>query len=244
MTSGRLLQKTMFGIFVLFGVVALSTSALCVYTVDEQLSSQYEANGVAIAVTIANSSADILLNRDMSTVQSLIDQFKELEEIKYLYIATEDGEIIAHTFVPGIPEEISAADKTVLGTVDRRLPGFGEFMEVSSPILNGLAGSVHVGIDKGLLARKIQTAVGQQVYLISLLFIAGIVGSYLLLTIAARPLLRLADYGRQLAAPATATTISAPDEQGLLERRDEVGQLARIFKHLADAQTPTGPTQS
>ena len=52
--------------------IALSTSALCVYTVDKQLSSEYEANSRAIAQTIANSSTDIILNRDLSTLQSVI----------------------------------------------------------------------------------------------------------------------------------------------------------------------------
>ena len=232
----------MFGIFVLFGVVAVATSGLCVYTVDQQLSSQYEANGVAISVTIANSSADILLNRDMSTVQSLIDQFKELEEIKYLYIATEDGEIIAHTFVPGIPDEINAADRTIAGTVERRLPGFGEFMEVSSPILNGIAGSVHVGIDKGLLARKIQTAVGQQIYLISILFFLGIVGSDFLLALAFPPPTRLAEYARHLAVPSEDFDLEGSSRL-LLERRDEVGQLARLFKHVSEAHVPAGSSR-
>ena len=106
MTIARFLRSTMFSIFLLFGLVAVSTTALCVYTVDKQLSSQYVANSAAIAQTIANSSTDIILNRDMSTLQSLIDQFKEIQGVKYLYITNEQGEIIAHTFVPGVPKEI------------------------------------------------------------------------------------------------------------------------------------------
>ena len=157
MRIARLFQKTMFGIFVLFALIALSTSALCVYTVDRQLSQEYEANSRAIAQTIANSSMDIILNRDLSTLQSLIDQFKEIQGIKYLYIVNEDGDILAHTFVPGVPKEILASDRVKLATVQRRIPGFGEFVEVSSPILDGIAGSVHVGMDKGLIALKIQT---------------------------------------------------------------------------------------
>jgi len=84
MRVAKLFQRTMFGISLLFGLIALSTSALCVYTVDKQLSGEYEANSRAIAQTIANSSMDIILNRDMSTLQSLIDQFKEIQGIKYI----------------------------------------------------------------------------------------------------------------------------------------------------------------
>jgi sensor histidine kinase regulating citrate/malate metabolism len=229
----KLFQKTMFGIFLLFGVIAVSTSALCVYTVDKQLSREYEANSAAIAQTIANSSMDIILNRDLSTLQSLIDQFKEIQGIKYIYIANEDGDILAHTFVPGIPAEIRAADRKAIGTVDRQLPGFGEFIEVSSPILDGIAGSVHVGMDKGLIALKIQTAIGQQVYLISIIFIVSIVGSYLLVNLAARPLGRLTGYAMHLAAPDAPVAVSADEMHALLKRSDEVGQLARLFHHLS-----------
>ena len=52
MTIARFLRSTMFSIFLLFGLVAVSTTALCVYTVDKQLSSQYVANSSAIAQTI------------------------------------------------------------------------------------------------------------------------------------------------------------------------------------------------
>jgi len=231
----------MFGIFVLFGVIALSTSALCVYTVDRQLSSEYEANSRAIAQTIANSSTDIILNRDLSTLQSLIDQFKEIQGIKYVYIVNEEGDILAHTFVPGVPKAILAGDRVKLATVDRRLPGFGEFIEVSSPILDGIAGSVHVGMDKGLIALKIQTAIGQQVYLISIIFIVSIVGSFFLVNLAAKPLGRLGGYATQLAAPAAPASITPEDVQALLERNDEVGQLARLFRHLAARDTSWAP---
>lgn len=223
----------MFGIFLLFGLIALSTSALCVYTVDKQLSSEYEANSRTIAQTIANSSLDIILNRDLSTLQSLIDQFKELQGIKYIYIVDEHGDWLAHTFVPGIPREIQLADRTIGTTVERQLPGFGEFVEVSSPILDGIAGSVHVGMDKGLIALKIQTAIGQQIYLISIIFIVSIVGAYLLVNIAAKPILHLGAYGTRLVAPDAPNALTTAEAQALLERADEAGQMARLYRHLA-----------
>lgn len=239
MKVAKLFQKTMFGIFLLFGMIALSTSALCIYTVDKQLSDEYEANSRAIAQTIANSSMDIILNRDMSTLQSLIDQFKEIQGIKYIYIVDEEGEILAHTFVPGIPKEIMASDRLNTETVIRQLPGFGEFIEVSSPILDGIAGAVHVGMDKGLIVLKIQTAIGRQIYLISIIFIVSIVGSFLLVNLAAKPLGRLGGYAMHLAAPGAPTTLKPEEMQALLERNDEVGQLARLFLYLSRHEGPT-----
>ena len=106
----KLFQKTLFGIFVVFGCIGLSTSILTVYTVDAQLSEEYQSNGNNVAKTIADSSVDSLLNRNLTALQSLIDQFVEIQGIKYIYIADETGEFVAHTFVPGIAAEIRADD--------------------------------------------------------------------------------------------------------------------------------------
>jgi len=241
MRVAKLFRTTMFGIFLLFGVIALSTSALCVYTVDRQLTAEYEANSRAIAQIIADGSVDIILNRDASALQSLIDQFKDIQAIRYIYIVDEAGEMLAHTFVPGVPAEIAAGGRQSVETVHRRLPGFGQFIEVSHPILEGTAGAVHVGMDKGLIALKIQTAIGREIYLISILFIVSIVGSFFLVNMAARPLGRLGGYAMHLAAPGAPTALTSEDMRSLLERSDEVGQLARLCLHLArrDGPTPT-----
>ncbi|HJY81444.1 MAG TPA: hypothetical protein VKK81_10235 [Candidatus Binatia bacterium] len=246
MRVAKLFQKTMFGIFLLFGLIAFSTSALCIYTVDKQLSDEYEANSRAIAQTIADSSIDIILTRDMSTLQSLIDQFKEIQGIKYIYIVNEESEMLAHTFVPGVPKALMASDRPNTGTTQRQLPGFGEFIEVSSPILDGIVGAVYIGMDKGLIALKIQTAIGRQIYLISIIFIVSIVGSFLLVNFAAKPLGRLAGYAMHLAAPNAPTTLKPEEMQALLERSDEVGQLARLFLYLSKREAPASfsPTPS
>ena len=175
----KLFQRMRFGIFALFGLIVLSTSLLCIRTVDTELSAEYAANSESIAKTIADASVDILLNRNLATLQSLIDQFLEVQGIRYIYITDETGEFLAHTFVPGIPEAILESDPFRTEPVERSLPGMGDFLEVSSPILAGVAGTVHLGMDLDLVALKIQRAIGQQVYLISILLVLGDPGVHL-----------------------------------------------------------------
>lgn len=232
MKATKLFQKTLFGIFLLFGFIGLSTSVLCVYTVDTHLSSEYESNSRNIAKTIAESSVDILLNRNLSALQSLIDQFTEIQGIKYIYITDEAGEFIAHTFVPGVPEEIRKSDVSKTATVARQITGLGEFIEVGSPILTGVGGFVHVGMDRGLIALKIQRAIGRQVYLISIIFVIGIFATVWLVNLAARPLEELVAYAVHLANP-NATDKPAVNGEKLLARDDEAGQLARLFLYFS-----------
>lgn len=229
----KLFQKTLFGIFSLFGLIGLSTSILCVYTVDTHLSQEYESNSRDIAKTIADSSVDILLNRDLAALQSLIDQFVDIQGIEYIYITDETGEFLAHTFVPGIPEEIRTADPFDTATVERTLPGMGDFVEVGSPILAGVAGAVHVGMDTGLIALKIQRAIGQQVYLISIILVAGVFAALWFVNLAAKPLGELLAY-----AVGVARESDVQADAPLLARNDEIGDLARLFRHAADRGLP------
>ena len=227
----KLFQKTRFGIFALFGLIVLSTSILCIYTVDTQLSAEYETNTRNIAKTIADASVDILLNRNLATLQSMIDQFVEIQGIRYIYITSESGEYLAHTFVPGIPEQVLASDPSSTEPVERSIPGMGDFVEVGSPILAGVAGTVHVGMDLDLVALKIQRAIGQQVILICIFLVVGILASIWFVNLAAKPLGGLLAYAVDLAG--NREPDSARDDE-LLARDDEVGDLARLFQYVSD----------
>ena len=225
----KLFQRTRFGIFAVFGVIVLSTSALCLYTVDTELRAEYEINSKNIAKTVADSSVDILLNRDMATLQSLVDQFIEIQGIRYIYITSETGEYLAHTFVPGIPGEILASDHRNTEPVERELPGLGNFVEVGSPILAGVAGTVHVGMDLDVVLLKIQRAIGQQIYLVSGILVLGVLAAIWLVNLAAKPLGELLAYAVELAKGGDEQALS---ERDILGRDDEAGHLARLFLHV------------
>ena len=235
----KLFQRTLFGVFALFGFIGISTSILLIDTVNSYLSEEYETNSVGIAQSIADASVDILLNRDLAALQSLIDQFVEIQGISYVYITDETGEFLAHTFVPGIPEQIRNADRTDTTTVERQLPGMGDFVEVSRPILAGVAGAVHVGMDTGAIALQVQRAIGRQVYLISIVFVVGVAAAIWLVNLAARPIGDVLTYAVALARGEEEQTAPV---QGVLGRKDEAGQLARLFLHFSRSRAPSAPS--
>ncbi len=233
----KLFRKTRFGFFSLFGLVVLAISILSIRTVSRELREEYVGNSRSIAKNIADSSVDILLNRNLATLQSLIDQFVEIQSIRYIYITSDTGEFLAHTFVPGIPEQILASDPSATEPVERSLPGLGDFVEVGSPILSGVAGNVHVGMDLELLALKIQRAVGQQIYLLCIILVVGVLASIWLVNLASRPLTDLLDYVAQLARERAG---DAPPDEGILLRDDEVGDMARLIKFAATPSEDAG----
>ncbi len=224
----KLFRKTRFFFFALFGLIVLSVSLLSIVTVSRELSDEYESNSRAIAENIANSSVDILLNRNLATLQSLIDQFVEVQSIRYIYITSDTGEYLAHTFVPGIPDAILASDPFSTETVQRSLPGLGDFVEVGSPILSGAAGTVHVGMDLELLGLKIQRAIGQQLALLGIIFVIGSLLTFWFVNMAARPLADLLVFAAKVAGGAR-----PGEDEPIAMRDDEAGELARLFLHVA-----------
>lgn len=227
----RLFQRTMFGIFFLFLFIGISTSVVSIYSVDSHLTKEYKENSHDIAKTIANASVDIILNRDLSSLQSLIDQFIEIQGISYIYIVNDDGEFLAHTFVPGIPVEILTSDKSSVDSIERNLAGMGDFVEVSSPILAGHVGTVHIGMDVSHVTLAIQAAIGSQVYLIALIFFMGIFGAIWFVSFVSKPVNTLLDYAVSLAKREDTSTEKIG--QTVLERDDELGHLARLLLYFS-----------
>ena len=228
----KLFRTTRFFFFALFGLIVVSVSILSITTVSRELSEEYESNSQSIAKNIADSSVDILLNRNLATLQSLIDQFVEIESIRYIYITSETGEFLAHTFVPGIPEQILASDPSSTETVERSLPGLGDFVEVGSPILSGVAGTVHVGMDLELLGLKIQRAIGQQMALFGIIFVIGSLLTFWFVNLASKPLADLLTFAVRMAGGETVT-----GDEPVLSRDDEAGELARLFVHVGRRAT-------
>ena len=111
----------------------------------------------------------------------------------------------------------------------------GDYVEVGNPILAGIAGSVHIGMDTGLIALKIQRAIGQQIYLISTIFVFGVIAAIWLVNLAAKPVERLLAYAVEVARDEG----SALDAE-LLVRDDEAGQVARLFQYVAGASDIPG----
>ena len=160
--------------------------------------------------------------------------------------------------MPGIPEEIRNSDSFSTATIERSLPGMGDFVEVSSPILTGVAGSVHIGMDMGLIVLKIQRAIGQQVYLISIIFVVGVFAAIWFVNLVAEPIERLLAYAVGLARDDGAAT---DDPDARPQRRDRRTRASfsmlpvprgaveepdsgtwRVSDHVAQAATSTFPT--
>jgi len=228
----KLFQKTLLGEIFLFAVIAATTSVVSGWNLHKNLTKEFESKGEAIVNSIANSSVEILFNRDASTLQSIIDQFLDIQGVGYVYIIDEHGEIIAHTFAPAVPEEIlknyqqTHKEQESILINDLRIEKMGEFIDISAPILAGVAGYVHVGMDKGIIMAHTRSAISSQISLVLVIFLISVIVAYIRVNQISQPLNKLTQYAQKLSANDFSAEVD-------IQSKDEIGLLATTLKFMS-----------
>ncbi|MCL1475455.1 adenylate/guanylate cyclase domain-containing protein [Argonema antarcticum] len=223
-----LFRKTLVGQIFLFGAVAIATSAFSGWNLNENLKQEYRSKGIAIARSVANSSENIISVSPPETIQAIVDQFLEIRGVVYVLVVDTNKEIIAHTFVPTIPERVRnlSDNSDQIAIENLQIEGMGEVIDISAPILAGASGYVHVGMDKELIKAQIRTALAQQVCLILVLFLLSVSASYVLVKRVSQPLNQLTEYAQKLAAQDFSATVD-------IKSNDEIGMLATTMQSMA-----------
>jgi len=223
-----LFQKTGLLAFCLFGLIAVTTSALSAWTLHDRLAREYISKGSAIARSIAGASQEILLVRDAATVQSMIDQYLEIEGVAYVFVVDADNLVVSHTFVPEMPRRLRGiqGDKSGQIVTELKLDAFGRVIDICAPILAGVAGYVHVGMDKELIMAYFWKVVMEMQALLAVVFWICVGILYMVTRRISRPLSLLTRYAGKLAAHDFSATID-------IRTSDELEVLGRAMQSMA-----------
>jgi twitching motility protein PilJ len=226
-----LLTKIIVFLTIVLGPLAAITWYASVRTLRKEMTDEFTSKGTAIANSLASSGVDLILNRDASTVQALIDQFVTIGGVAYVMVYDQQKTLIAHTFHPVVPADV--IDKNLVpGDTPKQVrdityvhPVTGatrSIIDVGVPMLGGQLGTVRVGMDKS----SIEAAAAKSGR--TLLAVFG--GVALLAVIAG------AVFARRLTNPLgeivrVAERVGRGDLSQTLRirSRDEIGQLARTF---------------
>jgi len=232
----KLFKKTLLIMIILFGILASAISILSALSLNKYLTDEYISKGMAISESIASSTVEILLNRDASTVQAIIDQYTDIAGVSYAFVVNQKGDIISHTFVPGIPDEVSdlTHESEKIKIFNIKTKAYGNIIDISSPILAGVAGYVHVGLDKDIILKIILSTVLKQQCIIFIIFLFSILIAFYLISKISKPLSVLTSYAKDLVK----YDFSSPEEiRSAIERlpkesKDEIGALAESILHM------------
>ncbi|WP_008316987.1 ATP-binding protein [Leptolyngbya sp. PCC 6406] len=254
MKLSSLFRKTLMGQTLLFGLVVGTLSITSAYSLRWYLAGEYSSRGSAVARSIAGASANLLETDSLEILPDLLDEFRDLQGVAYVFVTTPEGEILGHTFEQGIPEAFQRprfkpqANRNVEG-IDPKLrrfvhspnfenteggvgidymllPEVGYVINLSLPIQGGDLGYVYVGMDQVRMIHQIRAAASIQFRVMLGLFILSIVATYFMVRRISQPLNQLTDYAQRLANRNFSSTVS-------ITSKDEIGLLATTMQSMA-----------
>ena len=209
-----LLDKIILFLAVTLVPLAAITWWISVRALTTNLTDEFTSKGSAIAKSLASSGVDLLLTRDASTVQAIVDQFAAINGVKYVIVYDPQKTLVAHTFSPLVPAGI--VDRNLVpGEVAQQVreiayadPVSGavqQIIDIGVPVLAGQLGTVRVGMDRAIITTTAARS-GQ-----NLLLVFG--------GVAALAVLAGAVFAHQITKPVVQVALSD----------DEIGQLAATF---------------
>ncbi|HEV8456585.1 MAG TPA: GAF domain-containing protein, partial [Gemmatimonadales bacterium] len=211
--------------------LAAITWTLSVQTLKRSMTEEFTSKGTAIANSLASSGVDLIVTRDASTVQALVDQYAAISGVAYVMVYDNEKTLVAHTFSPRVPRGI-IEKHLVTGAVAQQVreiqypdPVTGaekQIIDVGVPMLGGHLGTVRVGMDKAIIS-----AASARAGLFLLLAFGGVaVVAVLVAVLVAR---RLTQPVAHLVSVAQRVGRGDLSELVPVTSRDEIGQLAATF---------------
>ena len=211
--------------------LAAVTWLISVQTLRTRMTEEFTSKGTAIANSLASSGVDLILTRDASTVQALIDQFATISGVAYVMVYDANRAQIAHTFVPFVPPDV--VDKNVVpGEVAKQVrdieyadPVTGKsrrIIDIGVPMLGGTLGTVRVGMDRAI----IDAAAARSGWFLSAVFagialVAGLAGAFFARRLT-RPIAHIVRVAERVGRGDLSETIK-------VQSSDEIGLLAHTF---------------
>ena len=226
-----LLTKLIIFLAVVLIPLAAITWYVSVQTLREKMTAEFTSKGSAIANSLASSGVDLVLTRDPSTVQALIDQFAGISGVAYVMIYDPSKHQIAHTFVPFVPADL--VDKNLVpGEMARSVrdieytdPATGRprrIIDIGVPMLGGTIGTVRVGMDRTVIdvaaAQAGRFLLGVFAGVVAAAVLAGIIFARRL----TRPLAQIVRVAERVGRGDLSQTVTVTST-------DEIGQLGRTF---------------
>jgi methyl-accepting chemotaxis protein len=153
----KLMAMTALILALLFGANAITMTL----RIRSTLTAEFVSKGRAISLSLAESSVEALLFRDISQVQSSVDGYLGIPGVLYIVLSGAEGNVLLHSFTPTVPAGYSPVEAKQKGGMvrDVPLPEGRRAIEISDPILFGVMGRIHVGMDAGIIAAEVRKTV-------------------------------------------------------------------------------------
>jgi methyl-accepting chemotaxis protein len=194
---------------------------------------EFESKGKALCKVLADNAQDALMSKDPSKLQGHIDEYRKTDGVDYVYVTDAQNKVIVHTFSPAFPEGFQNLNPTAPGSSAIQVKTIETkdvyAMDIACPILAGVLGTAHIGMDLKLESAQVRANNLYSLIMVLLILSLGLGSlSYFILLrvkVLRQTIAKLKDI--------------AQGEGDLTQRlevtgRDEIGQMAAAFNTFAE----------
>ncbi|MFW5791473.1 MAG: HAMP domain-containing protein, partial [Desulfohalobiaceae bacterium] len=247
MIRSRLFRKALLLTILLLGIVCALIAAAAVWMAVSQHENELMNRAAVISEAVISSRPELFASLESAAIKPLIEQLPSMEGVRYAFVASPRGQVIAHTFPSAFPvvlqDHVATALPLQQGQSGRpvarevSLDGFGRVLNVTTPVLNGSAGTLSIGMDPAMPLTAIQSPVSTILLVALAAFLCSSLSVWLYIRRIARPFDGLTRYADQLANHHSRTPleVSPPDELGDLALTME--NLGRRIDQLVSSRT-------
>ncbi len=195
------------------------------------LRAEYIVKGHNMAVNLAARSEHFVLTDELVSLLQLVKDLKDSDvDITYAYVVDRKGRVLVHTFGGGFPMDLIGVNtlepgdvwnEKLLDTVEA-----GLVHDIAVPVLQGKAGSVHIGISE----HRIQQTISH--FTLALVAIAGFV-LLVAIVLAAVVSWMVTQPVRHLIKAARKIRDGELGQQVVAASKDEIGELVGSFNQMS-----------
>lgn len=214
------------------GIILLSAIAMMFFletTLYQQLFIKLQKRGFIIARQIANNSITPILTEKFYELEMMAADVRSSEEnIEYIFILNNHGEVLAHTFDGGLPSDLKKVNMIGDGQaygIQAIKAGEKKILDIAIPVLKGEIGVVHLGILQDSIDSDINEIIMWVVWIILAVMAAGITASIFLSKKITKPVSELTNAVKIAGSGDLGHTVN-------VSTHDEIGQLADSFNAM------------
>lgn len=217
------------------GLILFVSATLLLYLrfeFNKQLDNELHKRGLSIARNLADASFKPIITENHVALQLLINEVKRSEEdVHYIYIVSNQQQILAHTFGASFPSDLLKLDHTDLKggkhLTQPLLLGQEELEDISVGIQQGDFGRVHIGISEELIEAEQHRILRNNAPIIALILLLGSIGGWWFATKITRPIIALSDSVKLVARGKLDIVVPVTTQ-------DELGELTKAFNSMTE----------
>jgi len=200
----------------------------------EEVHTELFTRAKIVSNILAKSAQDSILNKDPSMIQGLIDEYKNIRGISYVYIIDENKQVVAHTFTPEFPKEFQSLAEHASASgygIEQNMVTWNKkrYSDFSYPILAGTMGSAHVVMDEQQIIDELVGVLKDALVFSLLCGLGGVIAVYFFIN---RVILSI----KKLSAVSSAIAVDGNLDLEIPDSKvGEISELSHHFKEMVSS---------